>query len=143
MVSQDIEIKASPKDCYKVIADFESYPDFLKDLKAVDVKKKKGNSSEVTYHISVIKDIQYTLKMNGKPDKRLEWSFVEGDYMKDNHGYWELEEVKKGVTLATYNIDVKFGLLVPSMVTKKLVGNHLPQMLKAFKARIESTVKSK
>ncbi len=143
MVSQTIEIKATPKQCYKVLADYESYPEFLKDLKSVEIKKKKANSCEVTYHISVIKDISYTVKMNGKPDNHLSWSFVEGDFMKDNHGSWELEEIKKGVTQATYNVEVKFGLLVPGAVTKALVGNHLPQMLKAFKARIESTVKSK
>lgn len=139
MVSKDIEIKASPKKCFKVIADFESYPEFIKDLKNVEVSHKKGNTCQVTYHINVIKAISYTLKMKTTPkDNHLQWIFVEGDYMKDNYGHWDLEEVKKGVTLATYNIDVKFGLLVPGAVTKKLVGNHLPAMLKAFKERIES-----
>lgn len=138
MVSQSIEIKATPKEVYKVIADFENYPDFIKDLKTVEVSKKKGDNCEVTYHINVIKEISYTLKMKGSPDKKLEWTFVEGDFMKDNHGFWELEEIKKGVTKATYNIDVKFGLLVPKAITQKLVDNHLPGMLKAFKKRIES-----
>ena len=139
MVSQSIEIKATPKKCYKVITDFESYPEFLSNVAAVAVAKKKANSCEVTYTIKVIKDIHYTLKMKGTPDKKIQWSFVDGDYMKKNEGYWELEEIKKGVTQATYNIDVKFGLLVPSSVTKKLVGSSLPTMLKEFKKRIEKS----
>jgi len=137
MVSQDIEIKASPKKCYKIITDYESYPTFLKDLTDVEVTKKKGNSCDVTYHLNLIKEITYTLRQKGTPDKKIEWSFVSGDMMKDNKGYWTLEEVKKGVTLATYNIDVKFGLLVPGMITKKLVGKNLPDMLKSFKKQIE------
>lgn len=138
MVSQEIEIKATPKQCYDVIWDFESYPEFMKELKDVDVDKKKAKTCEVTYHIKVIKEISYSLKMKGTPNKKIEWTFIEGDYMKDNHGYWDLTETKKGVTLATYNIDIKFGLLVPGSVTKKLVGTNLPAMLKAFKKRIES-----
>lgn len=138
MVSQDIEIKATPKQCYQVITDFKSYPKFLKEIFAIEVKKKTGETCAVTYHIKIIKDISYTLKMKGKPHERVEWSFVEGDFMRDNHGFWQLEEIKKGVTQATYNIDIKFGLLVPSLISKKLTENHLPTLLKAFKKRIES-----
>ena len=140
MISQDIEIKATPKQCYKIITDYAKYPDFISDLKSVEVKNKKGNSCDVTYHISVIKDIKYTLRMVGEPgENRIEWSFVSGEMMKDNHGFWQLEEIKKGVTLATYNVEVKFGLLVPSTVTKVLVGKNLPSMLAAFKKRIEAS----
>ena len=137
-VSESIEIKASPKDCYKVITDYESYPEFVSQLKDVIVSKKKGNTAEVTYEIDLIKKISYTLKMKGKPGKSVEWTFVDGDIMKDNQGSWELEEVKKGVTLATYNIDIEFNLVVPKLIARKLVGSNLPSMLKSFKKRIEN-----
>ncbi len=138
MESRTIEIKATPKQCYKVITAYDKYGEFLGSVNKVKVKNKKGNTSEVTFYIRVIKDINYTLKMKGTPDKKVEWSFVEGNMMKDNKGYWELKELKKGVTEATYNIDIKFGLLVPGAITKKLVGTSLPSMLKEFKQRIES-----
>lgn len=137
-VSESIEIKATPKQCYAVITDYKNYPEFLKELDAIEVKSKKGNTAEVTYQINLIKKIRYTLKMTGKPHERVEWSFVEGDVMKDNHGYWEFEEIKKGVTRATYHVDITFGLFVPSLITKKLIGSNLPSMLKAYKERIES-----
>lgn len=137
-VSESIEIKASPKTCYDVITDYKNYPEFLKELHHVEVKNKKGHMAEVTYQINLIKKIRYTLKMTGKPHERVEWSFVEGDVMKDNHGYWKFEEIKKGVTRATYFVDITFGLFVPSLITKKLIGSNLPTMLKAYKERIES-----
>jgi coenzyme Q-binding protein COQ10 len=142
MVAESIEIKASPKQCFEVITDYEAYPEFLSDLKDVTVANKKGNTCDVTYEIEVIKRIQYTLKMKAAPLK-IEWSFIKGDIMKDNHGYWELEEVKKGLTKATYHIEVRFGLLVPSAVTKSLVSKNLPAMLNNFKARIEKRAKAK
>lgn len=135
---QSIEIKASPKKCYEVIADYESYKEFLPDLKNVIVKNHKGDAAEVTYEISVIKTISYTLKMKGTPHSKVEWSFVKGDIMKDNHGYWELEEIKKGVTKATYHITIELPMLVPGSVTKALIGKNLPEMLNNFKKRIES-----
>ncbi|HLD43947.1 MAG TPA: SRPBCC family protein [bacterium] len=137
MVSQSIEIKATPKRCYEVITDYEGYRDFLSSVDDVVVSNKKGNTCEVTYTIKVIKEISYTLKMKATPPSKVEWSLVKSNIMKDNHGHWELEEVKKGVTLATYNVDIKFGLLVPGSVTKILVDKHLPAMLKDFKKRIE------
>ena len=137
MVSQSIEIKATPKRCFQIITDYEKYPDFIKDLKTVKVTNKKGSGCDVTYEIDVIKRISYSLKMKTTPPDRIEWSFIRGDVMKDNQGFWDLEEIKKGVTKATYNINVKFGLFVPEMVTKALVGKNLPAMLESFKKRIE------
>jgi hypothetical protein len=46
----------------------------------------------------------------------------------------------KGKTKVTYNIDVDFGLFVPSLITNKLVGHNLPTMMKRFKDRAESLV---
>lgn len=138
MVSQSIEIKASPKQCFDVITDYENYGKFVKDLKSVTVTNKKKGTCDVTYEIDVIKRISYSLHMTATPPDKVEWSFIRGDIMKDNQGYWELEEIKKGLTKATYNIDIKFGLLVPGVITKALVGNNLPAMLKSFKERIET-----
>lgn len=140
MVTQSIDIDATPLACYLVIVDYESYPKFLKDVVAVSVRKKKGNDCEVTYRLNLIKEITYTLKHKGKPNIGMEWSLLEGELMKKNDGFWRLEEVKKGLTRATYGIDIKFGLLVPNAITKILVYHHLPTMLTAFKKRIESLV---
>ena len=105
-VSESIDIKATPKQCYDVITDYENYPDFLDQLDTVTVKNKKGHTAQVTYEIDLIKKIRYTLKMTGKPHNLVEWTFVEGDVMKENHGSWVLEEIKRGLTRATYNIDI-------------------------------------
>lgn len=132
-----IVIQASPKTVFDVITDFEKYPEFLSDVKDV-VVHKKGKEMEVTFEISVIKKIRYKLHFSLVPNKKVSWTFVEGDVFKDNNGFWELEEVKKGTTNARYYIDIEFGFLVPSMITKKLIGSNLPSMMKRFKERAES-----
>ena len=57
--------------------------------------------------------------------------------MKSNSGAWKLEEVKKDLTKANYEIEVGFGLLVPNSISNLLIGKNLPQMLKEFKERAE------
>jgi len=141
--SKTIEIKASIKDCYKVISDYESYPEFLKETKSITIGKKSGKTVEVTYELDLIKAIRYTLKITENAPHGLSWTLVKGDMMKSNTGSWELEEIDKHTTRATYNIDIGLGLLVPGSVAKMLVSSSLPAMMEAFKKRIEGTVKKK
>lgn len=143
VAAQSIEIYASIKDCLAVITDYESYPEFLKEVSEVKVEKKSPAATEVTYTLDLIKKFSYTLKMTPKPPSKVTWTFVKGDVMKDNKGEWNLEEISPGVTKATYSIDVSLGLLVPGAIAKMLIGNNLPAMLKAFKERIESKSKKK
>lgn len=142
--SSSIVIKANPKACYEVITDYESYPDFLKETKEVEVKKKSGNNADVYFKVEVIKSVEYTLKMVGKPGKSVTWTLIEGSFFKKNNGSWELEEQKDGSTKATYSVDIEVGgLFVPGAITKMLVGSSLPSMLESFKKRIESKHKGK
>lgn len=132
-----IEIKASKKKIFETITDFESYPEFLPETKSVVIEKKSKNHYVVKFTIEVVKAISYTLDMKSTPPDELSWTLVKGDMMKANSGRWILEDVKKGVTKATYEVDVDLGLLVPAAVTKTLISKDLPKMLQHFKDRIE------
>ncbi len=131
------EIKADVKKVFDVITNFESYPEFLKETKGVVVEKKSKTGAIVTFEVDVIKTIHYTLDMKLKAPHHVTWTLVKGDFMKSNVGGWDLEEIKKGVTLAKYHIEVKFGLLVPGSVADTLVKKSLPAMIESFKKRIE------
>lgn len=135
--STSVVMEVPAKVIYEVVSDFESYPDFLPDVKKTSVTKK-GKGVQAEFEISVIKTIRYTLDFSLVPNKKVSWTFVKGDVFKDNTGEWTFEEVKKGQTKVTYSVDVDFGLFVPSLITKKLVGSNLPTMMKRFKERAES-----
>jgi ribosome-associated toxin RatA of RatAB toxin-antitoxin module len=136
--STSIVIDAAPKVIYDVIVDFENYSKFLPDVKKVVIKEKKAKHVIVSFELSVIKKIHYTISVAMVPNKKMSWTLVEGDLFKSNTGSWELEEVKKGQTKATYTVEIGFGFMVPSFVTNKLVGSNLPSMMKRFKERAES-----
>jgi coenzyme Q-binding protein COQ10 len=71
------------------------------------------------------------------------WTFVDGDFMKDNKGSWQLEEQGEGVTKATYNIEVALGPLVPKTIVNALVDTSLPKLLENFKKRAEALAAKK
>lgn len=130
-----IVVNVPSKSIYEVALDFENYPEFLPDVKAVKVQKK-GKALLVNFEIQVIKRINYTLKVLGTPYKKIVWDLVEGSLFKQNRGYWSFEP-QDGKTKVTYRVEIDFGMFVPSLITSKLIGSNLPQMLKRFKDRVE------
>jgi ribosome-associated toxin RatA of RatAB toxin-antitoxin module len=137
--SASIVVNAPLKVVYDVVLDFEKYSEFLPDVKKASVEKK-GKTIIADFEISVLRRIHYTLSVTAVPSKKISWTLVKSDFFKDNKGHWEFKEAGKGKTQATYTADVDFGFMVPSIITKKLVGSSLPSMLKRFKERAEKLV---
>lgn len=136
MVRSEIIVDCSKEQFLNTVWNFNEYPKFLKEVKSIDVKPISENECEVTYEIDLIKKVRYTLRMK-RTENRIEWSFVKGDMMKDNYGFWEVEEMQDGKTKVTYQVDIKFGLLVPNSIVDMLTKVNLPQMLNAFKLQAE------
>ncbi len=133
-----ITINAPIKTVFDVVTDFESYPEFLSGSKEVKVLSKKASSLQVEFKVDLVKTVSYTLDFKLTAPKECSWTLVKGDFMKSNKGSWKLKEVKKGVTEASYEIEVGFGLLVPSNIANMLVAKNLPAMMKEFKDRAEA-----
>lgn len=138
--STSVIIEVPPKAIYDVITDFEQYPEFLSEMRHVDIISKSAKTAQVEFTIKVIKTIHYTLDYKFTPNKKMAWTFVDGDTFKDCFGSWSFVEIEKGVTEATYKVDVSFGLFVPKKITEMLVGSNLPNLMRSFKERAESLV---
>ncbi len=136
MVKSEIIVECSPEHFLDTVWNFSEYPHFLKEVRSIDAKEIKPDEREVTYEIDLIKRVKYTLRMK-RSGNRIEWTFVKGDMMKDNRGSWEVEDIGDGKTKVTYQVDIKFGLLVPGSVVDMLTKVNLPQMLSAFKTQAE------
>ena len=136
---QSIVINAPVEKVFSVVSDYERYPEFLSEVKRVSTSDRSGNRVKVHYEVDVIKRIKYTLELSEEPPRRVSWSFVEGEVMRDNRGAWLLESVGDHQTKATYSIEMALGPLVPKAIVKALVGTSLPKMLEAFKKRAESS----
>lgn len=135
--STSLIINVPSKVIYDVVTDFESYPEFLPETREVEIIKQNAKTAQVEFTIKVIKTIRYTLDYKLTPNKKVVWKYVEGDF-RDCFGSWTFKETKKGVTEATYEVDVEFGLFVPKKITEMLVGQNLPKLMENFKNRAES-----
>ena len=126
----------SKSDFFKIVADYEKYPQFLPEVKAVKVFKTSGNTKEMEYSVSVLKTFKYILKATEIPDQQVDFKFVSGDVFKSMHGCWKLSE-KNGICQADYKVEAAFGMLVPSAIAKTLVTVNLPIMMANFKKRVK------
>ncbi len=137
--TRSIVINAPPEKLFDVITDYDKYGEFLTEVKKVSTSDRKGNEVKVHYEVDVIKTIRYTILVKEERPRRMSWTFVEGEVMKDNQGSWVLEPEGEGRTKATYTVDMALGALVPKAIVNKLTETSLPKMLEAFKRRAEST----
>ncbi len=120
---------------YQAIVDYNSYPDFVDGMKAVEV-----SGDNVKYTLSLIKEITYTLKMSHKTNQEVAWTLVSGDMMKVNNGKWTLKDLGDGRTEVTYSLEVELKGFLPGlgMIEKTLVNTNLPLNMKAFAKRAAS-----
>lgn len=139
--TKSIVIDAPVETVFDTLVAYEEYPEYLPEAKSVKTSNRKGNEVEVHYEVDVIKRISYSLKMKEERPNKLSWTFIKGEFMKDNHGNWLLEPAGEGKTKATYTVEMALGALVPKTIVNALVETSLPKMLEATKQRAEARKK--
>lgn len=126
----------STEEFFKLVADYEKYPEFLTEVKSVKIYKNSGNVKEMEYHVSLIKTFKYKLKVTEVANKSVNFEFIGGDVFKTMKGSWQLTD-KNGKCEVEYKVEATFGMLVPESMAKPLVSANLPMMITNFKKRIK------
>lgn len=121
---------------YKIISDYEKYPQFLNEVKSCKVLKTEGNRKLVEYTVSVIKTFKYSIWMTEVENVSITWEFASGDIFKTMTGFWKIEE-EAGKCRATYGLEATFGMFVPGPVANALVSVNLPNMVSSYHKRIQ------
>ncbi len=132
-VSLTKEVLVSQKDFYQVVSDYEKYPEFLTEIKSVNVKSKK----RVAFTLELIKTFHYVLEFKEESPKSISWKLVDSNLFKKNTGGWKIEK-KNGLTSVTYTLNVEFGFFAPSLLINQMVKRDLPNMIDRVVARVES-----
>ena len=120
---------------FKVLTDFEHYSDFMDGVSAVKVLERDGNNVKAEYSLNIIKKFSYVMNHEIQEPNKISWSFISGDLFKKSDGAWTLKDLGDGSTEVTYTVDIDFKVMVPGMVSKKLVSSNLPSMLKSVKEK--------
>jgi len=125
------------EEFYSIVSDYVNYPKFLSEVTKCTVIEKESNRKLVEFQISLIKNFTYRLWINETPGKGLDWEFHSGDLFKVSNGHWKLEPDGEGRCKASYSVDAKLKMFVPSPIAKALVSVNLPNMMASYHRRVK------
>lgn len=134
------EVLSVAKDkMWDAIVRYEEYPKFVDGCTSIQVERKGPGHARVTYHVSLMKDVTYTLDHKEDKDKGIvEWTLVESDFFKKNVGRWELKDAGAGKTDVLYSLEVEFKIPVPGFILSGLIKKSLPAMVKSMEKQAKS-----
>lgn len=138
-VERSIEVSAPREQVFRVVTDYEAYPDFLPEMEEVTVLSRADGVVEAEFVLRIVKRVAYRLRLVEEPHGKVSWTLLSGD-LRENKGSWSLEKMDGGCRV-TYAATVEVGMFVPGAIQARLVGEQLTQMLGAFADRALETTK--
>ena len=124
------------EEFFKLISDYEKYPEFLTEVKSVKILKTEGNVKEMEYGVSLIKTFKYKLRCEEHAPHAIKFNFISGDVFKTMMGSWSIKSEGEKCSVE-YAVEATFGMLVPDSIAKPLVSANLPMMMANIKNRIK------
>jgi ribosome-associated toxin RatA of RatAB toxin-antitoxin module len=136
-----IEVAATPRRVMAVIADFESYPEWVGSMEEVEVleRDRRGRGSLVAFKLHTpLLSAAYTLAYEYAPrDRGMWWTYREGT-LEDLSGGYELQPLDTTTTQVTYRLDVELGLPLPGLLKRQAARQIVRSALDDLKRRVES-----
>lgn len=124
----------TPEQFLAIVKDYESYGEFLQEVKSCKILESKGDKKLVEFSVSVVKSFKYSMWMTEKPNQ-VSWEFATGDIFKTSTGSWKVSPEGKKCK-AEYSVEATFTMFVPGPIAKALVSVNLPNMIAAYHKRV-------
>jgi len=141
-VTERMVIGASPAYCFQVLTDFERYPEWAADIKAVSIDQRDqgGRPTEVTFRAAAFgRSTSYTLRYDySSAPERLSWEQVRSDVTRRLDGSYDIRSSEDGSADVTYHLVVDLKVPLPVFVKRRAEGRITYTALKELKARAES-----
>jgi carbon monoxide dehydrogenase subunit G len=137
-----IEIDATPEEILAVIADFDSYPDWVDGIRSSEVRSRDdgGRGTEVAFSFSAMGfSAEYTLRYEYRDDDSgVSWTTTEASgAVKDVRGEYVLEALN-GDTEVTYRLAVEPAVKIPGFVKRRADRQAIKTALEGLKKRVEA-----
>jgi ribosome-associated toxin RatA of RatAB toxin-antitoxin module len=135
-----LDIDATAEELMAIVSDVEAYPDWLGDVKSVEVLETddSGRPLAATMTVDVtIKQVTYTLDYEYDGVERMAWTSRPGGDVKHIEGSYEFEINDEGGTTVTYDLAIDPGFPVPGFALKRAARHITAAALDGLKARAE------
>lgn len=137
---QSIEIPASPDFIFEVLADLESYPEWISAMREVEILERDGDDRPQRARFLVdamIKEIAYDLEYVHEPPLRMSWAAVPGDDIRQMVGSYDLTELESGGTDVVYALMVEPEFKVPGFLRRQAERQLIGTALRGLKKRVD------
>jgi ribosome-associated toxin RatA of RatAB toxin-antitoxin module len=135
-------VDATPEQCFAVVSDIESYPEWVADLKRVDVLERDGEGRPVVVSFRAAafgRSTSYTLVYDyAKAPEEFAWVQRDGDLTNRLDGYYRFGRTPDGRTEITYQLVAELRVPLPGFIKRRAEGNILHAAVRDLKARVES-----
>lgn len=139
-VTEQTTIAADPEVVRAVLLDFAAYPQWAKDLKAIEVLETddQGRATSVRYRAAGMgRSTAYTLRYDYSDPARVAWKLTDGDVARKLDGHYDLRPSPAG-TEVTYELEAELVVPLPGFVKRRAQGRIMHTALHDLKARAES-----
>jgi uncharacterized membrane protein len=138
--NERIRVEAPADRCFDVAIDFESYPEWAKDVKSAKVlaTDDEGRGTRVEFRAAALgRSIRYVLEYDyaEAPDS-FSWHFVEGDMLRRLDGTYRFE-AEGDSTRVHYDLAVEIGVPLPGLLKRRAAGLIMGNALKELKKQVE------
>jgi uncharacterized membrane protein len=137
---QSIEIPASPEFIFEVLADLESYPEWITAMREVEIlERDEDNRPDRARFLvdAMIKEIAYELDYVHEPPLRMSWTAVPGDDIRQMVGSYDLTELEGGETAVVYSLMVEPEFKVPGFLRRQAEKQLIGTALRGLKKRVD------
>ena len=140
--NERIRVDAPAARCYDVAVDFESYPEWVRDVKEAKILERdaEGRGKRVEYRAAALgKSIRYVLEYDfSDAPASFSWKFVEGDMLRRLDGTYRFEPESDTSTRVHYDLAVELAVPLPGLLKRRAAGIIMGSALKELKKHVES-----
>jgi ribosome-associated toxin RatA of RatAB toxin-antitoxin module len=135
-------VSGTPERCFAVVTEVERYPEWVGDLKAVEIleRDEDGRAKVVAFRAAAFgRSTSYTLQYDySKAPEEVSWVQVRGDLTSRLDGAYQFAPSGDGETEVTYKLTVDLRVPIPGFVKRRAEGHILHAAIRDLKSRVES-----
>ena len=139
--SERIRVEAPADRCYDVAVDFESYPEWVRDVKEAKILEtdEEGRGKRVEFRAAALgKSIRYMLEYDfSDAPHSFSWKFVDGDMLRRLDGTYRFEPDGDS-TRVHYDLAVELAVPLPGLLKRRAAGLIMGSALKELKKQVEA-----
>jgi uncharacterized membrane protein len=140
--NERILVDAPPDRCWDVAVDFESYPEWVRDVKEARIVERddEGRGKRVEFRAAALgKSVRYILEYDySEAPNAFSWKFVEGDMLRRLDGTYRFEPDGDHGTRVHYDLAVDLAIPLPGLVKRRAAGLIMGSALKELKKQVEA-----